>query len=73
MIISRILSRGWLFFLPRMNLLGTRMDMDESGFAMRMGMFLNTNRSNITNLPCGWVFYSPTDCTDEHRYSLQKQ
>ena len=53
MIISRILSRGGLFFLPRMNLLGTRMDTDEHGFAMRMCMFLNTNRSNITNLPCG--------------------
>ena len=33
---------------------------------------LNTNRSNITNLPCGCVFYSPTDSTDGHRFGIFK-
>ena len=40
----------------------------NTDFAMRRSIFLNTNITNITNLPCGLIFYSPTDGTDEHRF-----
>ena len=57
-------SHGGMFF-------GTRMDTDIHGFCHADEFSLNTNRSNITNLPCGWVFYSPTDGTDEHRFTMR--